>query len=336
MIRKGDVLAQLDATAILAALAKAQAMKKVLQAEREVILFNVKQASLELKRLEELARQPEARTPGQIPLVSPVMLEKAGLALESAQASLRADNHKLEAADKEEAALEMQIRLYTLTAPRKGTLGRLQVVIGQTLPAGAHVAEIVDIAEEIDVLCFVSPGDVSKLQLGQSARNGGFEKSSAGEGPEGKVVYIADQAEADSGLFAVKIRFPNTDLKLRASSVARVSVLTNPGKFCWAVRESAVLEDKEHPEIVVVEEVEEKGEKLLKARRLRAETGIRDRRNGYIEIIKVEDPEKKWHGELNEELNVIFEKGQSLQTGDVVKLEEEDDDEAAEKPEEKP
>ena len=95
------------------------------------------------------------------------MLEKAGLALESAQASVRALDRKLEAADKEEAALKVEIRLYTLTAPRKGRLGRLQVVIGQTLPAGAAVAEVVGIDDEIDVLCFVSAADARKLQVGQ-------------------------------------------------------------------------------------------------------------------------------------------------------------------------
>jgi RND family efflux transporter MFP subunit len=329
MIRKGDVLVQLDATLIQVGLAKAQALKKVTQAEREVAMSGVKQAAIELKRLEELAREPISRS--DLKLVSPIMLEKAALALEAAQALVRADDRKLEAAEKEEVALETQMRLYTLAAPRKGTLGRIQVVMGQTLPVGAPVAEVVDIEEEIDVLCFVAPSEVRKLQVGQPAHYGSLGKTDGetGPSPEGKVVYIADQAEPDSGLFAVKVRLPNTDLKLRASTVARVKILTKPGKVCWAVPEAAVLEDDVQPRIVIVENIEEKTnhdgkeEKVGAARRLRVTLGIHDREKKLIEIVSIGD---KWQGEL-ENVEVIFDKGRSLETGDVVKFEEEEEEE---------
>ena len=61
------------------------------------------------------------------------------------------------------------------------------------------------------------------LQRATKARIGGVEKDPAAEpgaDPEGKVEYIADQAEAETGCFAVKVRFPNKDLKLRANAVA--------------------------------------------------------------------------------------------------------------------
>ncbi len=339
LVEQGDVLIRLDATAILANLAKAEAAKKVLLAEREVAALTVKQATLDVKALEELKRNQGTSTV----LVSPIMLEKASLALESAQASVRAIDRKLEAAEKEEAALNLELQLYTLTAPRKGRLGRLQVVVGQTLPAGAAVAEVVSIEDEIDVLCFVSAADARKSQLGQPARIGGFEKdpaNEAGADPEGKVVYIAEQAEAETGAFAVKVRFPNRDLKLRASSVVRVRILTRPGQSCWAVREAALLEDQDPPGIVVVEDVavtknaEGKEEQTGKVRRVKAEIGMRDRVLGYVEIVRLYDDETKWHGDLEHAL-IVIEKGQGLQTGDAVKLDEEEDEDAA-KPAEKP
>jgi multidrug efflux pump subunit AcrA (membrane-fusion protein) len=329
-VEEGDVLVRLDATAVLANLAKAEAAKKVLQAEREGASSAVKQAALEVKSLEDLKR-----TSPTLP-VSSVAMEKARLALESAQAALLAIDRKLEAADKEEAALNLEIRLYTLTAPRKGRLGRLQVVVGQTLPAGATVAELIDIDDEIDVLCFVPAADARKLQLGQQARIGGFEKdpaNDAGADPEGKVVYIADQAEAETGSFAVKIRFPNRDLKFRANAVARVRILTKPGKACWAVPEAALMEDEERPSIAVVEDVavtknaEGKEEQTGKIRRLRAEIGARDRVLKSVEIVRLYDDEKKWRGDLEHAL-IVIAKGQGLQTGDAVKLEVEDDDDA--------
>jgi multidrug efflux pump subunit AcrA (membrane-fusion protein) len=326
-VEEGDVLVRLDATAVLASLAKAEAAKKILQAEREGAVSAAKQAALDVKSLDELKRTSSA-------LASPVAMEKARLAQESAQSAVHALDRKIEAADKEEAALHLELQLYSLTAPRKGRLGRIQVVLGQTLPAGAAVAEVIDIEDEIDVLCFVPAADARKLQLGQPARIGGFDKDAAteaGADPEGKVVYVADQGEAETGSFAVKVRFPNRDLKLRANAVARIRVLTQPGKACWAVPESALMEDQEPPGIAVVEDVavtknaDGKDEQTGKIRRLRAVLGRRDRVLHQVEIVRLYDDEKKWHGDLEHALLVIA-KGQGLQTGDAVKFEVDDDD----------
>jgi multidrug efflux pump subunit AcrA (membrane-fusion protein) len=335
-ISQGDVLVRLDDSVVVANRAKAEAAKKVLQAERDVAELAVEQAALEVKRLNELKRQQDAQSPGRVQLVPAVEMEKANLALKAAQASLRAADRKLEAAEKEEAALDLQIQLYTLTASRSGRLGRVQVVVGQTLPVGAAVAEVVDIDAEIDVLCFVPIAEARNLQVGQPVRIGGLQKDApeVTADTEGRVVYIADQAEAETGSFAVKVRFPNRDLKLRASTVVRVRVLTKPGKACWAAPESALLEDQDPPGIIVVEDLEVKKsaegkeEQTGHARRLQAVTGVRDRVLHQVEILRLEDPEKKWHGELEQALFVV-EKGQGLQTGDAVRLEEEEDEEPA-------
>src|SRR5262249_109201 len=149
------------------------------------------------RRLNDLKKQQDTRR-DPLQLVSPIELEKAGVTLETAKATVQSFDSKLEAADKEVAALDHELQLYTLTAPRSGRLGRLQVVVGQTLPVGSVVAEIVDIDEAIDVLCFVPAADARKLQLGQTARIGSVEGNrdntagSPGADPEGKVEYIAD------------------------------------------------------------------------------------------------------------------------------------------------
>src|SRR5262249_11099257 len=86
------------------------------------------------------------------------------------------------------------------------------------------------------------------------------------------------------------------------------------------------------PAVVVVEDVETKTnadgkeEQTGKARRLRAVVGVRDRVLRQVEVMRLEDPEKKGHGDLEHALGVI-EKGQGLQTGDAVKLEVEEDEE---------
>jgi hypothetical protein len=194
----------------------------------------------------------------------------------------------------------------------------------------------VDIDDDIDVLCYVPAADARRLQVGQPAHVGGFDKEAAAEAgadPEGKVEYIADQAEPETGHFAVKVRFPNRDLKLRANAVVRVRVLTKPARACWCVREEALMEDQDPPGIVVVEDVhpqknaDGKEEQVATARRLKAVIGVRDRVLRQAEIVRLEDPEKKWHGDLESAL-VVVEKGAGVQTGDAVRLEEEEDEEA--------
>jgi multidrug efflux pump subunit AcrA (membrane-fusion protein) len=344
-VEQGDVLVELDATQVVANLAKAEAAKQVLLADREVAVLAHKQAALDLKSLQELKKNQTT----QAVLVSPVMLEKGALAVDSAQASVSSIDRKLEAADKEVAALNIEKKLYTLTAPRKGRLGRLQVAIGQTLSAGSSVAEILSIDDEIDVLCFASAADARKLQNGQLAKIGDIERDpNVPEGPDGKVVYISDQAEPDTGSVAIKVRFPNKDLKLRASTITRVRILTKPaipGKQYWVVPETALLEDQEPPAVVIVEGVtvvknaEGKEEQFGKARRLQVVIGVRDRYLHYVEIVRLEDRDKKWPGGDIEQILFVIAKGQGLQTGDSVKLEEEEEEEPpkpAEKAPEKP
>jgi multidrug efflux pump subunit AcrA (membrane-fusion protein) len=339
-VQEGDVLVQLEDTVLRNQRGKALAAKKVLEADKKANDYAIKLADLEVRRLQTLKTQDESPRNGSVPrvVVSPVELEKAALALEAAKARGKADESKLEAAEEEIAALDRQLKLYTLTAPRKGRLGRLQVVVGDTLHAGTLVAEVVDIEDHIDVLCFVSAADARMLELGQTARVGGLAPDKgppAGAGAaaadvEGKVEYIADQAEPDTGQFAVKVRFPNRDLKLRANSVVRIRVLIKPGKACWAVPEAALIEDQNPPSLVVAEDVEVKknadgkDEQVGAARRLRAVLGVRDRVLRQVEIVRLEDPEKKWKGDLENAL-IVVEKGQGLQTGDPVRLEEEDE-----------
>src|SRR4051812_47040142 len=90
-VKEGDVLARLDATVPQAARDKAASAKKVLLAEKEAAEFAVKAAGLEVKRLNDLRRQQGSQS-----LVPPIELEKASVALESAQAHARADDRKLE------------------------------------------------------------------------------------------------------------------------------------------------------------------------------------------------------------------------------------------------
>jgi RND family efflux transporter MFP subunit len=328
-VQAGDVIVQLDDRRVRADLQKSIAGQKALQADLESAKLAQKLAAIDVERLRDLANS-RSQGSSSIPLVSQVEIQKARLALEDADAKLSATQARLDAGAKEVESLNLQLKLHTLTSPRKGRLGRLRVVPGDTLAVGAPVSEVVDLDDAIDILCFVAPSVAGQLRLGQAARLGGLDSPSTVDA-EGHVEFIADQAEPDSGNLAVKVRFPNQQARLRANMVVRIRVLTKPGKECLAIPESALMEDQVPPGVVIVDGVapkkneEGKEEQVGTARRLQAVIGYRDRVLHQVEIVRLEDKEKKWSGSLEEAL-VIVEKGQGLQTGDAVKLEEEEED----------
>jgi membrane fusion protein (multidrug efflux system) len=330
-VEKGTVLVRLDPTVVEASLAKAEAAQEVLKEEQRQAQYAVDLAAAEVERLKQLQTTDDkgART-----LVSPADRLKADVALKDSQSKLQAAGNRLAAGLKEQEALRAQLRLHTLTAPIAGRVGRLLVVRGQTLAVGTPVADVVDLDETIDVMCFVPPSLLGKLKVGQPARSGGFDSPPGAVEAEGEIVFIAEQAEPETGNFAVKVRFSNKEAHLRANHVLRVRVLTGPGKECLNIKESAVQEDDEQPTVVIVTDVKTatgadgKEETTGVARRLKAVLGVRDRTLHQVEIVRLEDPEKdpakRWTGEVKDALFVV-EGGQGLQTGDAVKLEVETD-----------
>jgi RND family efflux transporter MFP subunit len=331
-VEKGTVLVQLDTTVLRANLAKVEAAEEVLRQEEQQAQYAVELASSEVERLRKLTEEEEKKPVGvRRELVSAVERLKADYALKDAQSKLKAAKGRLVAGAKEQEALQAEIKLHTLAAPVAGRLGRILVAPGQTLSAGATVAEVIDIDEQIDVLCFVPPTMVRRLRVGQPAKSGPVEEEA---GAPGEVVYIAEQAEPETGNFAVKVRFDNKDAHLRSNSVLRLGVKTQPGKECLALPEAAVSEDEEMPTVVIVEGIkteknpEGKEETVGTARRLQAVLGARARNLHLVEIVSLEDPDKeaktKWSGAVKDQQFVV-ESGQGLQTGDKVKLEVEGD-----------
>ncbi len=329
-VEKGTLLVQLDDTIVRHNQEKAQAAQEVLREEERQAKLTVELAQSEVDRLAKL-RAEEGRAGGnRTQLVSPVDVQKAEFALKDAQSKFKAASGRVLAGSKEFASLQAQLKLLSLTAPISGRVGRIQVVRGQTLAVGAPVAEIIDIGDRIDVLCYVPPSMIGKFQVGQPAKTGGFDST---ESPvaEGQVQFIADQAEPETGNFAMKVRFSNKDARLKANRVLRIRVRTKPPRECLSLPESAVQEDQLPPTVVVVTDVGAKKDDAGKemttgtARRIQATLGVRDRILHQVEIVRLEDPEKdpekKWHGEIKDAL-FVTEGAPGLQTGDAVKREE--------------
>jgi multidrug efflux pump subunit AcrA (membrane-fusion protein) len=392
-VKQGTVVVQLDDTIVKSNLAKLEAALKFAEEEESQADYVLQLAQSEVERLKKLRQDEDERRSkarpndsplGVVSLVTSVDWEKANVALLDAQSKRRGAKQRKEAAHNERAAQHELLKLHRLRTPISGQLGRIQVVQGQTIAVGTPVVDIVNLQPQIDVLCFVPSSVAAKLRLGQATRLGGIDQTpatAAPTGPAGRVEFIADQAEPETGNFAVKVRFPNETVRLRANTVLRLRIRTRDGEPCLAVHESALLEDQDPPAVIISTPVEftdvetkdlpkpvsdklkeqfpsasikkagmnttwgmykvslagvdddvlidPKGsivkDKIGEARRLQATIGIRDRVKGMVQIRRLDDPEKKWHGKIDDAL-FITNNGQGLQNGDRVKFPAEEDE----------
>ena len=109
---------------------------------------------------------------------------------------------------------------FAIKTPIAGQLGMMQVTPGQS--AGTAAPNMVNL-DEINVLCYVPPHAIGRLVLGQPAH------LDAQQPPTGEVVFIAAQAEAETGDFAVKVRFQNLGSAGRRPSCGPTA--SNASKF---------------------------------------------------------------------------------------------------------
>ena len=210
-------------------------------------------------------------------------------------------------------ALDVQIAQFSIRAPFAGVLGPLQVTPGQAIRVGTTVADVINL-NKIDVLCYVPPRTVSRLGVGQTARLVDLSKEEsrvlarrASEvdsiprlrvgltGPPsrycGRVIFIAAQADPDTGNFAVRVRFANPDGRLRLNSVERVQVLTQPEKDRLTIPEDALREDQDPPVVMAAQNSKlqktasaSSTMRVATALGLRPVIGVRDRELRLVEI----------------------------------------------------
>jgi RND family efflux transporter MFP subunit len=211
-------------------------------------------------------------------------------------------------------AVDAALAHFAIRSPIEGQLGLIQVTPGQAIAAGTTVVDVVNL-DEIDVLCHVPPHAAARLALGQPARLDPREL------PTGVVVFVAVQAQPDTGNFAVKVRFPNADAKLRANSVQRVQVLTQPEKMRLTVAEDALLEDQAPPILMVSAKIydSKRRKKVDKAMKVRPVLGVRDRDQQLVEIIRLFDAESGQRVSIRD-IRFIIGGANGLHTGDELQV----------------
>jgi RND family efflux transporter MFP subunit len=325
LVGKDQVVAQLDDRIARAQRDKMLAMIEELQEAKKQADLAQKLAQLDLDRLQKLF--PANRDVSSIPLVSKIEIEKARLLLQDSKLKQKAAQAKEKSLREELKSLDVQLEYHELRAPIRGYLGTLHVSPGQSVNAGTIVAEVIDL-DAIEVVAYASPRAADRIKFGQSARLLVKDQTDPDKDTlQGSITYVAVQAQPDTGNFLVKARFDNKGMRYRANQIVRLDVQVQEAKKRLVVPQAALFEDHDPPFTVIAQDKESKknkdgeSEAIGKARRVFAYPGVRDRVNQKVEILRLEDPEKK------EAIPVagaefIVEGGHGLRTGDALKIEE--------------
>jgi len=322
-VAAGQVIVQLDDHIAKANRVKLEADARELEEQKKQTDSEAALAKNEVDRLEKL--RPSGMAEDTMPLVSRTDLDRARITLKGAEAKVRGAIARQESAQAGLKALDEQLTYYALRAPIAGRLGQVNVRIGQMLAVGTPVADVVSL-EQIDILCFVAPSVATRLRLNQPARITRHDGAAVDEAssPAGHVVFIAVQGQPE-GSFAVKARFPNKDVGLKANAVVALKVRTQSKENALSIPTRALSTDQEPPGVTLVtEEKNGEGKSVLKARRLEADVGIRDRAKDLVELRGLRDPETKQSVPLREDMQFVVEGGNGLETGVPVELKKEE------------
>jgi multidrug efflux pump subunit AcrA (membrane-fusion protein) len=335
-VEPGQVIVQLDDKIAQANLEKAVKGQQDLAYQ---ILAAENKYQLAQKTLVESER---ANGGGGGTLIPPLQMETIRSSVHEADTTLQGLKAKEQSAQADIRVATAQLRYYKMRAPIGGHLGMIQVGPGQWVHVGQVITDIVDL-DEIDVLCFAPPTRARQLQMDQPA-----DVLSADTNPEraapavkGQVKFIAKQADPQTGSFPVKVRFPNTKLRLGSNTFVRVRILTEPRKFRDALPADAILTDQPEPRVVVVdnlhEETNPEGEKgtFGTAHIYRPILGIRDTDDPtsdpdrpMVEVLGLERLEDEEGGKKKppvpavNKAKFVVSGARGLEEGDKVKLKE--------------
>jgi membrane fusion protein (multidrug efflux system) len=328
-VEKDQIIVRLDDRFLRANRAKLVAGEEELKEQINQAGTALELARLDMDRLVKLVG-PDQTGSSSLPLVSRLEIEKARLAVKDAESKYKAAQAKAGVARAELKAIDEQLTLFELRTPIAGQLGMVHAVAGQELAIGTSVAEVIDL-EEIDVLCFVPARTVAHMRLDQLVRidDVGELTDDSSKVEQGRIVFISEQAQAETGTIAVKARFPNRTRKLRANTLIRVRVLTEKKPDCLSIPEAALLEDQEEPAVLVVTTEKKKNakdeeEEEHEVHKYQVKLGLRDRDKHKVEIVGLIDAKEKKAVPLEKDTLFVVEGGHGLEDGDHVKEKEEE------------
>jgi HlyD family secretion protein len=204
-IRKGDIIAEIDARGLQARLAQSRAQVEV---DRQ----DVRRAEVELKRVRQL---------GERKLVAESAVEDAGIALDQARA-------QLEKARRDVAVVETELAYAVIRSPITGTVASVTTQEGETVAASFNTPTFATIIEDgaLELIAMVDETDIGNVAIGNPVVFT-VEAFPAMEF-EGRVARIAPKGTIISGVvnFEVMASIDSPADVLKPDMTANVSIRT--------------------------------------------------------------------------------------------------------------
>lgn len=235
MVRKGQLLFELDSRSERANLAKAQA--------------NLARSQSTLQELErQLSR---SRVLQDQAFVSPSATDNVSAQVAAQKAQVNADTAALQ-------AQQLQVSLYRITAPIAGRVGRIDVVPGSLVASGAAAAPLLTITQmdPMGVEFSLPQTNVATIRaagVGATVRVSPSTLTAAAPS-DGKLSFIDSSINASTGMLALRAQVPNpqqalwpgtaVQIELQAQTLTQIAVvpqaavmLKNGKRFVYVVGE---------------------------------------------------------------------------------------------------
>jgi HlyD family secretion protein len=252
LVKKGDLLLQIDRTNLQAQSDSSRAALEALLSDRDAARASVEQARLDLER---------ARVSFDSGLVSRSDLDRAKTGQEQAQATLAASENRIDQARATHTGARDTLGKTTITAPISGQVTRLAVeegevaVIGTMNNPGTVLLTISDLSE-IEATMEVDETDVPTIRLGQRATvtldaypNQEFagEVSEVGSSPIQSAADLAGGSESIDFEVRVRLLSPPEGLKPGLSASAAITTGEKEGILAVPIQALVLREQERDP-----------------------------------------------------------------------------------------
>jgi HlyD family secretion protein len=218
IVKKGQIVAELDPSLIQTQIEQARANVIRSQADLDRLKVSLEDARIKLKRTESLAARQ---------LVSPQELEAAQVAVRSAEAQIKSSEASLTQSKASLNQSEVNLQHTVIEAPIDGIVISRNVDVGQTVAASMNAPTLFIIAEDLtkmQVNANVDESDVGRIRAGQVVK---FRVDAYPlEEFTGTVSQVRLQPIVTQNVvtYATVIDVPNQQLKLKPGMTANVTI----------------------------------------------------------------------------------------------------------------
>ena len=240
VVKKGQVIAELDKTNLVSALNAAKANLQSAKANQQSALANLNY---------QLANYNRYKTLYQKGLVSANDYESAHLSYQQAKEQANANLQSVKSAQEEVQRAQTNLGYATITSPIDGVVISKSVEEGQTVAASFSTPELFTIAKDLtnmQVVADVDEADIGDVAVGERVT---FTVDAyPNDTFEGTVKQVRLQATTTNNVvtYEVVISAPNAELKLKPGLTANVTIYTaeRQGVTCATAKQRGGLRER--------------------------------------------------------------------------------------------